>query len=157
MSTKNSQVKFNLVKPTHLLALGFGSGLAPKAPGTFGTIAAVPFFLLLSVLTPIYYALAVIVICALGVYVCGVTAKDVGVHDHGAIVWDEFAGFFITMFMIPVSWQSILVGFFVFRALDILKPWPISVADKKLTGGFGIMFDDILAGVIALIIMHLIF
>jgi phosphatidylglycerophosphatase A len=65
--------------------------------------------------------------------------------------------FFITMFMIPVSWQSILVGFFVFRALDILKPWPISVADKKLTGGFGIMFDDILAGAIALIIMHLIF
>jgi phosphatidylglycerophosphatase A len=61
------------------------------------------------------------------------------------------------MFMIPVSWQSILVGFFVFRALDILKPWPISVADKKLTGGFGIMFDDMLAGAIALIIMHLIF
>ena len=157
MSTKNSQVSFDLVKPTHLLALGFGSGLVPKAPGTFGTLAAIPLFLLFCGLSPLYYALVVLIVCLVGIYVCGATAKDIGVHDHGAIVWDEFAGFFITMFMIPVTWQSILAGFVIFRVLDILKPWPISIADKKLTGGFGIMFDDILAGALALIIMHLIF
>ncbi|TMM44915.1 phosphatidylglycerophosphatase A family protein [Colwellia ponticola] len=157
MSGKNTQVKFDLTNPIQFLALGFGSGLAPKAPGTFGTLAAVPLFLLMSGLTPLIYALVVIVVCVAGVYICGKAASDVGVHDHGAIVWDEFAGFFITMFMVPVSWQSVLVGFILFRVFDIAKPWPISIADKKLTGGFGIMFDDVLAGLFALIIMHLIF
>ena len=157
MSGKNTQVKFDLTNPIQFLALGFGSGLAPKAPGTFGTLAAVPLFLLMSGLTPLIYALVVVVVCVAGVYICGKAASDVGVHDHGAIVWDEFAGFFITMFMVPVSWQSVLVGFILFRVFDIVKPWPISIADKKLTGGFGIMFDDVLAGLFALVIMHLIF
>ncbi|OUR75097.1 phosphatidylglycerophosphatase A [Colwellia psychrerythraea] len=157
MSGKNTQVNFNLANPIQFLALGFGSGLAPKAPGTFGTLAAVPLFLLMSSLSPLFYALLVLVVCISGIYICGKAAKDVGVHDHGAIVWDEFAGFFITMFMIPVSWQSVLVGFILFRIFDIAKPWPISVADKKLTGGFGIMFDDVLAGLFSLVIMHVIF
>ena len=157
MSGKNTQVNFNLANPIQFLALGFGSGLAPKAPGTFGTLAAVPLFLLMSSLSPFFYALLVLVVCISGIYICGKAAKDVGVHDHGAIVWDEFAGFFITMFMIPVSWQSVLVGFILFRIFDIAKPWPISVADKKLTGGFGIMFDDVLAGLFSLVIMHVIF
>ncbi|MFT5004058.1 MAG: phosphatidylglycerophosphatase A, partial [Flavobacteriales bacterium] len=137
--------------------LGFGSGLAPKAPGTFGTLAAVLVFFLMSGLTPLVYGLLVLVVCISGIYICGKAASDVGVHDHGAIVWDEFAGFFITMFMVPVSWQSVLVGFILFRIFDIAKPWPISIADKKLTGGFGIMFDDVLAGLFALVIMQLIF
>ncbi|NQZ26817.1 MAG: phosphatidylglycerophosphatase A [Colwellia sp.] len=157
MSGKNTQVNFNLANPIQFLALGFGSGLAPKAPGTFGTLAAVPLFLLMSGLTPLTYGLVVLVVCLAGIYICGKAASDVGVHDHGAIVWDEFAGFFITMFMVPVSWQSVLVGFVLFRIFDIAKPWPISIADKKLTGGFGIMFDDVLAGLFALAIMHLIF
>ncbi len=157
MSGKNTKVNFNLASPIQFLALGFGSGLAPKAPGTFGTLAAVPLFLLMSTLPPLFYGLLVVVICLSGIYICGKAASDVGVHDHGAIVWDEFAGFFITMFMIPVSWQSVLVGFALFRLFDIAKPWPISVADKKLTGGFGIMFDDVLAGLLSLAIMHIIF
>jgi phosphatidylglycerophosphatase A len=157
MSGKKSTVKFNLANPVQFLALGFGSGLAPKAPGTFGTLAAIPLFLLMSLLTPINYALVVLLVCLFGIYICGKAAHDVGVHDHGAIVWDEFAGFFVTMFMIPVTWQSVCVGFILFRIFDIVKPWPISVADKKLTGGFGIMFDDILAGLLSLAIMHVIF
>jgi phosphatidylglycerophosphatase A len=157
MSGKNTQVNFNLANPIQFLALGFGSGLAPKAPGTFGTLAAVPLFLLMSTLPALFYGLLVLVICISGIYICGKAASDVGVHDHGAIVWDEFAGFFITMFMVPVSWQSVLVGFVLFRLFDIAKPWPISVADKKLTGGFGIMFDDVLAGLLSLAIMHIIF
>lgn len=154
---QNKTVAFNLKNPIHFLALGFGSGLMPKAPGTFGTLVAIPIFLLMADLSPINYGLLVLFISVIGIYLCGKTATDVGVHDHGAIVWDEFAGFFITMFMVPVSWVSILVGFILFRIFDIFKPWPISIADKKLSGGFGIMFDDVLAGLFALIIMHLIF
>lgn len=157
MSDKNKTVNFNLANPIQFLALGFGSGLAPKAPGTFGTLAAVPFFLLMSYLSPVIYGILVLAVCISGIYICGKAAKDVGVHDHGAIVWDEFAGFFITMFMVPVTWQSVIVGFILFRLFDIVKPWPISIADKKLAGGFGIMFDDVLAGLFALFIMHFIF
>jgi phosphatidylglycerophosphatase A len=151
------KTNFDLKQPIQFLALGFGSGLAPKAPGTFGTLAAVPLFLLLSLLTPIYYLVVVIFLSIVGIYICGKAAEDAGVHDHPAIVWDEFVGFFITMFMVPVSWQSIAVGFVLFRLFDIAKPWPISFIDKKISGGFGIMFDDIIAGFFALFIMHLIF
>jgi len=157
VTTAAKKVNFNLADPIHFLALGFGSGLAPKAPGTFGTLAAIPVFLLLSLLSPLPYALTVFLMSIAGIYICGKTAKDVGVHDHGAIVWDEFIGFFITMFMVPLSITSVLVGFILFRFFDIFKPWPISLADKKLEGGFGIMFDDVLAGLLSLLIMHLIF
>ncbi|MDO6506925.1 phosphatidylglycerophosphatase A [Colwellia sp. 4_MG-2023] len=157
MKNSQSKVLFDLKQPVQFLALGFGSGLAPKAPGTFGTLAAVPLFLLLALLTPTYYLAAVIVMSVAGIYICGKAANDVGVHDHPAIVWDEFVGYFITMFMVPVSWQTVLVGFLLFRVFDILKPWPISFIDKKMSGGAGIMFDDILAGIFSLIIMHLIF
>tara|TARA_R110001583_G_scaffold2296_8_gene16944 strand:+ start:2030 stop:2506 length:477 start_codon:yes stop_codon:yes gene_type:complete len=156
---KNSHTKvvFDLKQPIQFLALGFGSGLAPKAPGTFGTLAAIPLFLLLAMLTPWFYLVAVIVMSIAGIYICGKAADDVGVHDHPAIVWDEFVGYFITMFMVPVSWQSVALGFLLFRLFDILKPWPISFIDKKMSGGFGIMFDDIVAGVFSLIIMQLVF
>jgi len=153
----DSKPAFNLTQPIQFLALGFGSGLAPKAPGTFGTLAAIPVFLLLTILSPLLYGITVLVLALAGIYICGKAASDVGVHDHPAIVWDEFIGFFITMFMVPVSWQSILVGFILFRFFDILKPWPISYIDKKMTGGFGIMFDDVLAGLFALAIMQLLF
>tara|TARA_R110002050_G_scaffold44736_3_gene106406 strand:+ start:153 stop:626 length:474 start_codon:yes stop_codon:yes gene_type:complete len=157
MKHTQPKVNFDLKQPIQFLALGFGSGLAPKAPGTFGTLAAIPPFLLLSMLTPIAYVLAVVIVCIVGIYICGKAADDVGVHDHPAIVWDEFAGYFITMIMVPISWQSIVVGFVLFRIFDILKPWPISFIDKKISGGLGIMLDDILAGVFSLIIMQLIF
>jgi phosphatidylglycerophosphatase A len=152
-STEN----FTLSKPIHFLALGFGSGLAPKAPGTFGTLAAVPIYLLMATLTTNIYALLVLVMTITGIYICGKAAADAGVHDHGAIVWDEIVGFLITMFMIPLSWQSVVVGFILFRIFDIFKPWPISFVDKKMGGGFGIMFDDVLAGLFALACMHFIF
>ncbi|RHW76012.1 phosphatidylglycerophosphatase A [Colwellia sp. RSH04] len=157
MMSTNKKTAFNLASPIQFLALGFGSGLAPKAPGTFGTLAAIPLYLVLMNLTTLYYAVATVLICIAGVYICGKAAAEVGVHDHPAIVWDEIAGFLITMFMVPFSIQSLVVGFLLFRFFDILKPWPISIADKKLKGGFGIMFDDILAGFFALIIMHFVF
>jgi len=152
-STEN----FQLSNPIHFLALGFGSGLLPKAPGTYGTLAAIPLYLLLAPTTMTTYLAIVIVMSIAGIYICGKAAKDSGVHDHGAIVWDEIVGFLITMFMVPLSWKSVVVGFILFRLFDIFKPWPISFVDKNLHGGLGIMVDDILAGFAALACMHLIF
>jgi phosphatidylglycerophosphatase A len=157
MKDKSTNVKFTLSNPIQFLALGFGSGLAPKAPGTFGTLAAIPLYLLMTGLQPLHYAAIVSIMSLFGIYICGKAATDVGVHDHPAIVWDEFVGFFITMFLIPLSWQSVLVGFLLFRFFDIVKPWPISFIDKKVHGGVGIMLDDIVAGFLALACMHLIF
>jgi phosphatidylglycerophosphatase A len=157
MKHSRPKVNFDLKQPVQFLALGFGSGLVPKAPGTFGTLAAIPLFLFLALLTPLSYFVIVVLMSITGIYICGKAADDVGVHDHPAIVWDEFIGYFITMFMVPVSWQSVLVGFLLFRLFDIFKPWPISFIDKNMSGGLGIMFDDILAGIFALIVMHLIF
>jgi phosphatidylglycerophosphatase A len=154
---KNSTANFRLSNPIHFLALGFGSGLAPKAPGTFGTLAAIPLFLLFSPLNNTLYLTLLVVMSVAGIYICGKAATDAGVPDHGAIVWDEFVGFLITMFWMPLTWQTILVGFILFRFFDILKPWPISYIDKNCHGGLGIMLDDIVAGIAAWACMMVIF
>ena len=146
---KPVKVEPNWFNPIHLLAFGFGSGGAPKAPGTWGTLAAVLIYWPLSQLSPEHYLLMLLVTSVMGIYICGQTAKDLGVHDHGSIVWDEFVGFWITMFAAPVGWVWVVVGFVLFRFFDIIKPWPISWIDKNITGGFGIMLDDVIAGVMA--------
>ncbi len=148
---------FRISDPIHFLALGFGSGLAAKAPGTFGTLAAIPVFFLLSLLPLSGYLIVTAIFSLAGIYICDKAAKDAGVHDHGAIVWDEIVGFLITMILVPITWQSVVVGFILFRLFDIFKPWPISFIDKKCHGGLGIMLDDILAGIFSLICMQLIF
>jgi phosphatidylglycerophosphatase A len=135
--------------PVHFLAFGFGSGLSPKAPGTVGTIAAIPVYILAAHLFWPGYVLFLVVTFGLGVYVCDKTSQDMGVHDHGGIVWDEFVGFWLTMFLAPAGWIWIVVGFLLFRLFDILKPFPIGWLDRKVTGGLGIMLDDIVAGVFA--------
>ncbi len=136
----------NLTNPIHLLAFGFGSGLAPVAPGTFGTLAAVPFYLLMARLPlEVYLAVLAVVILA-GIWICGRTSRDLGVHDHPGIVWDEFAGFFVTMIAAPPGWFWLVAGFGLFRLFDILKPWPIGWLDRRVKGGLGIMLDDLLAG-----------
>jgi phosphatidylglycerophosphatase A len=139
-----------LSHPAHFLALGFGAGLAPRAPGTFGTLAAIPLYILMSLYLnqPAYLALT-IVLAILGIWVCGVTDKALGASDHGAIVWDEITGFLLTMFMAPLAWWSVLAGFLLFRFFDILKPFPISWFDKHVKGGVGTMLDDVLAGIYA--------
>ncbi|MGO3345625.1 MAG: phosphatidylglycerophosphatase A family protein [Marinomonas sp.] len=141
--------------PIHFLAFGLGSGAAPKAPGTFGTLAAViPFYFILQHLTNQQYLLMLIVTSIVGIFLCHKTAKDLGVHDHSGIVWDEFVGYWITMWLAPTGWLYIVLGFALFRLFDILKPWPISWLDKNVGGGFGIMVDDILAGVMSLVILQ---
>ncbi|WP_432471762.1 phosphatidylglycerophosphatase A family protein [Amphritea sp. HPY] len=136
--------------PIHFLAFGLGSGAAPKAPGTVGTLAAIPFYLLLQPLDLTWYALVLVATFLFGIYLCGKTSEDMGVHDHGGIVWDEFVGYWVTMFAAPAGWLWIVLGFVLFRFFDIVKPWPIGWVDKKVAGGFGIMLDDLLAGLMAL-------
>ncbi|PCJ16798.1 MAG: phosphatidylglycerophosphatase A [Gammaproteobacteria bacterium] len=145
----------SLKNPIHFLALGFGSGMAPKAPGTFGTLAAVPIVAGLSLFSSSTYLIALLVVTVSGFWICGKTAKDWGVHDHSAIVWDEIAGFMLTMLWVPVSWTSLIVGFALFRLFDIAKPYPISWLDKNVSGGTGIMVDDLLAGIFAGVLLQL--
>ncbi|MGL4185760.1 MAG: phosphatidylglycerophosphatase A family protein [Thiotrichaceae bacterium] len=138
-----------LHSPVLWLAFGFGSGLSPKAPGTMGTLAAIPLYLPLAKLPLMGYALVVLVSFIIGCWLCGEAAKRLGVHDFGGIVWDEFVGYWITMFAAPAGWLWIAVGFVLFRVFDIWKPWPIRVADQQVHGGLGIMLDDVLAGIYA--------
>lgn len=144
-----------LANPWNFFALGFGSGLAPVAPGTFGTLMAIPLYLLLMQFSPGVYLLILLLTFLLGIAICGVSAAKLGVHDHPGIVWDEFVGYWLTMFMAPAGWLWIVVGFVLFRFFDILKPWPIRSIDQRVSGGLGIMLDDVLAGIYSLIILQL--
>lgn len=154
MSSNKSTSQFKLSDPIQFLALGFGSGLAPKAPGTFGTVAAIPIFWLMADLSMLNYVLLTTLMGIIGIFICDYSAKAAQVHDHPAIVWDEIVGYLITMFLVPLSFVNILVGFVFFRIFDILKPWPISWIDRKVKGGFGIMIDDVVAGLMAFACMQ---
>lgn len=142
--------------PVHFLAFGFGSGTAPVAPGTFGTLAAIPLYQLLNLLPLVFYLLVLIAAFGLGIYLCDKTARDLGVQDHSGIVWDEFVGYWITMLAAPSGWHWIVIGFVLFRFFDIVKPFPIGWLDKRISGGLGIMIDDVVAGGFAWISMQLV-
>lgn len=142
--------------PANFFALGFGSGLAPKAPGTFGTLAAVPIYWLLLQPLSLPWLLTVIVVSfAVGVWFCGAAADKLGVHDHPGIVWDEFVGLWISCIALPGGWPWLFAAFVLFRFFDILKPWPIRWLDTKVPGGLGIMVDDLLAGLFALALLQI--
>ena len=138
----------------HWIAFGAGAGLAPRAPGTAGTAIAIPVYATLATQPIALYLLAVALIAAAGILVCGRTARELGVHDHPGIVLDEIAGFLVTMTALPFDWPWIAAGFVAFRILDIAKPWPVSLADRKVGGGLGIMLDDLLAGALACAALH---
>lgn len=142
--------------PVHWLAFGFGSGCIPWAPGTFGTISAVPVFLLLNGTTLSVYLSITAMMFFVGIWICGKTTEKLNVHDHPGIVWDEIVGYLVTMTAAPQGWTWIIIGFVLFRIFDILKPWPISIADKRVSGGLGIMLDDVIAGIFSFVILQLI-
>jgi phosphatidylglycerophosphatase A len=145
---------FDLSKWQHWLAVGFGSGLSPKAPGTVGTLAALPLVYCLSFL-PAWASLCLLLLgCWFGVWLCEQVSRDIGAEDHGAIVFDEIIGFAITMWAVPLQWWTLLLGFVLFRLFDIAKPGPVGWCDRQLNGGMGVMMDDIVAGVLACGLMH---
>lgn len=146
-----------LLHPFGLLSLGFGSGLVPVAPGTAGTLAAIPVYLLMQDLALPVYVVTVSLLFIAGIPLCAWTARQLGVHDHPAIVWDEIVGYLITMLAAPAGWQWMAAGFVLFRLFDIAKPWPIRWLDRQVHGGFGIMLDDLVAGVFAAVVLQLFF
>ncbi|MDJ0893486.1 MAG: phosphatidylglycerophosphatase A [Gammaproteobacteria bacterium] len=147
----------SLKNPVHLLALGFGAGLAPVAPGTMGSIVGLLIYLALFPLTPAAYVLTVTAITVAGIWICGIAARDLGVHDHPSIVWDEIAGYLIAMVGAPPGWQWMILGFLLFRLFDIWKPWPIRPIDRRVAGGLGIMLDDVIAAAFAALAMQVVY
>lgn len=143
-----------LKDPVNLLAFGLGSGCLPVAPGTFGTLVAIPLYLLMSLLLPAQYAVLTVILGLLGVGICQHASRRLGVHDHSGIVWDEVVGFLVTMFMIKPGGLALLAGFALFRLFDIWKPFPIRWLDRHVHGGTGIMLDDVVAGLYAAVIMQ---
>lgn len=151
--------------PEHFIAFGFGAGLAPKGPGTVGTLVGLPFWFVLMWLPPWAFGLALLALFLFGCWICGESARLLGVHDYGGIVFDEIVGFLITCLPLlpalglippgplPMA-LGLLAAFAVFRVFDILKPWPIRAFDRSVHGGFGIMLDDVLAGVFSAAVLY---
>lgn len=156
LSSSNSATTaaFDTGNVRHWLAYGFGAGLSPKAPGTFGTLVAVPIYLLLSMLPMAAYLAVLAVMIAVGIWVCGTTANDVGADDPPGIVWDEIVGFLVAMIAAPSGWIWVITGFLLFRLFDIYKPWPAGTINRRLRGGLGIMLDDIVAGLMSLVVLQ---
>lgn len=141
--------------PLHIIAFGFGSGAVPVGPGTVGTLVAIPFYLLLRQLTIWPYIIVVLLLAILSIFLCDKVSRDIGVHDHPGMNIDEFIGFFVAMIAAPHAWQWVVIGFILFRFIDIVKPPPINWIDQHIGGGFGMIFDDILAGIFTMVIIQL--
>src|SRR6185295_3941487 len=136
--------------PLHFIAFGFGSGTIPFAPGTWGTLMAIPFYLLLRPLSPPMYLLWVFIFTVFCIWLCDRVSREIKIHDHPGMCLDEFPGFFITLFNAPHTWRWIICGFIVFRLFDIIKPWPIGTIDRSMKGGLGMVLDDVVAGIFSL-------
>lgn len=146
-----------LAHPVCLVGFGFGTGLAPKAPGTFGTLPALPLAWLVLQLGLPWYALLLLaaMLFAVGIPICSITEQRLGRQDYGGIVWDEIAAMMLVLFFVPQGWLSWLLAFAVFRFFDAVKPWPIKWFDARIHGGLGIMLDDLIAAVFSLLLFWL--
>ena len=146
-----------LSTPAGWLACGFGSGLAPVAQGTFGSLAAILPWLLLRQLSLPMNVLVIVIGFAVGVWACDVAGRALGVDDHRSLVWDEFIGQWIALLPALLGpWWAVVLGFALFRLFDVWKPWPIRYLDQHLKGGLGVMMDDVIAGVFAAIVLWLV-
>ncbi len=143
-----------LTDPFDFVAFGFGSGFMPYAPGTAGTVAGIPIFVAMQGLPTLVYAVTASTMLLVGMWVCGRTSSRLGVHDHSGIVWDEIVGFLFAMLASPAGWGWIVTGAVLFRTFDIIKPWPVSLVDRRVGGGVGIMLDDLVAGAYCWIAMY---
>lgn len=148
--------RFICQRSYRFIAFGFGAGLAPKAPGTFGTLVALPLYglLLWAGLGAAWIAALCVPLFLFGCHVCDRTGKDLGIEDYGGIVWDEIVAMLLVLATTPVSVSGWLAAFALFRLFDVLKPWPIRWADSKVGGGFGVMLDDLIAAGFAIVVLQ---
>jgi phosphatidylglycerophosphatase A len=150
-------LRFLVAHPAHFLALGFGTGLAPVAPGTVGTLLGFPIYSLLAAwLAPVERLAAIGGMFALGIWACGATGRAMGIPDHSAMNWDEVVAFLLILMVTPpgLGWQAF--AFFAFRFFDVVKPPPIRYFDRTIKGGFGVMFDDVVAAFYTLLAMAIV-
>ena len=154
--TTSPDIKYLTRHPAHFVALGFGAGLAPKAPGTIGTLVALPLFGLMMQIPGQHHVLILELLFLIGMFACHKTGIALGVPDHGSIVWDEIVAMMILLEFTLPHWTWWLVAFGLFRLFDIWKPFPIRQCDARMKNGFGVMFDDLLAAVYALLTMKVI-
>jgi phosphatidylglycerophosphatase A len=141
--------------PLHFIAFGFGSGALPYAPGTWGTLLTIPIYLTISTL-PLAWYIGIVVFITIGcTWLSDKVSREINVHDHPGMCIDEFVGFLVTMIGVPLGYGWVIAGFLLFRLFDIWKPFPIGYIDKQIGGGFGIILDDVLAGVFACVVLHL--
>lgn len=145
-----------LTDPVCLLAFGLGAGLAPKAPGTVGTLFAILLFWPMASLSLSTYLILTLLLFGVGVWLCGECEQRLGIQDHSGIVFDEFVGLLVSLAGVPLAPVPVLAGFLLFRLFDVVKPWPIRWFDRRIHGGFGIMLDDVIAGVFAWLCLFLI-
>lgn len=142
-------------KPSHFIAFGFGAGAIPVAPGTFGTLIAVPFYLLMQPLSHHMYLFLLLLIIIGSSWLCDKISNEIGVEDHQGMCLDEIVGYLVTMYGAPFGLKWMVIGFILFRLFDIWKPWPIKQVDERVKNGFGMILDDVLAGIYALIVLHI--
>lgn len=143
--------------PLHFIAFGFGSGAMPVAPGTFGTLMSIPFYLVMQPLSHAVYLAILFMIILASAWICHIVSKDIGIHDHQGMCLDEMPGYFVTMYAAPPGLIWIIIGFLLFRFFDICKPQPIAYIDKNIPGGIGMVLDDVVAGIYSCIILHVIY
>jgi phosphatidylglycerophosphatase A len=153
MTVPDSPTYKMLLNPIHAFSLGFGSGLAPYAPGTWGTLVAYPFYFLMLPLGALGYAIVLALLIAFSCYACGYTTNTLGTHDHKSIVCDEIVGYLLVLMFTPKTPLFYFISFILFRIFDIFKPWPISWCDKNIKNGTGIVLDDLLAAIYAILIV----
>jgi len=157
MTAASPTLRFLLRRPAHFIALGFGSGLAPFAPGTFGTLVAIPVAAVLRIYaSDVAFVACIVLLFALGVWACDVTSRDLGVADHGSIVIDEVVAFLIVLYFVGGDPLRQAFAFLLFRVFDIAKPPPIRQVDATLKNGFGVMLDDVLAAAYTLFVFALV-
>ena len=148
---------FVLAHPAHFIALGFGTGLAPLAPGTAGTLLAFPLFILLDLwLAPLALFGVIVVFFGVGIWACARTGRDLGIADHSAMNWDEVVAMLLILLLTPANWAWWAFAFFAFRFFDVVKPPPIRHIDRAMKGGLGVMFDDIVAAFYTLLLIALV-
>jgi phosphatidylglycerophosphatase A len=153
ITSRRPDARFLFAHPAHFIALGFGAGLAPKAPGTFGTLAALGLYWLLALaLPPLAIAFLAIPLFFVGIWACGLAGRNLGVEDHGALVWDEIVAFLPLAALSSGSLALQALAFVLFRLFDIWKPWPIREFEARLRGGLGVMFDDLVAACYAYVV-----
>ena len=161
-TSRAPDARFLFAHPAHFLALGFGSGLIRPAPGTWGTLASLGLYHLMALaMPPVFVAFAAIPLFFAGVWICDVTGRNLGVQDHGAIVWDEIVAFLPLAALSSAAWWLQAVAFALFRLFDIWKPYPIRLVEANVKGGMGVMLDDVMAAayayvsfIVFVVIMH---